>query len=122
MNQNSKPPDTYDNRVAQFKKAELEREKKNTRIADILKASPKVAKALDPNNPYLQARKKVLKSYGPERLKIINECEQLNKLDVKEYDRFIYDILMEAGDVPTHGLRKRTEECGCYSCRGRKNK
>lgn len=110
-------PETYANRVAQFIESE-----KRTASPNAVEPSvaPSDSEAASSQNPYLQARIKVLNGYSKERREIIRQCEQNHTLNVREYERFVFDILIAAGDVPTYELRKSTEECGCFSCRGKK--
>lgn len=119
MSQNPKSPETFANRVAQFQKDE---QKKSSGGFSVGTIAPVAAEETPNQNPYIQARIKVLSGYSKDRLEIIRQCEQSGKLNTREYDRFIFDVLISAGDIPTHTLRKNTEECGCFSCRGKKKK
>lgn len=107
-------PNNFSERVADF---EL-KEKGKLKKPESVKSSSKNTSVKESNeNPYLQARNKVLATYSKERLDRVMECERLNKLDDRVYNQFILDILIAAGDIPTHELRKKTEECGCFSCK-----
>jgi hypothetical protein len=116
------PQATFANRVAQFQKEQQQLlTKKVSETTDAVQTEGQTPRQLQAGI-YFQARLAVLQAYSPEQLEVIRNCEQNHNLDCKAYNRFIYDLLIAAGDVPTHELRKSTEECGCFSCRGKKTK
>lgn len=92
----NKPFETYQNRVAQFEQSEklnqgpITPPKKQT--------GKKPIPSLSTENPYLQARLKVLSSYPKWRQNEIAEMERLNDINNQHYDAFVHDVAV-AGDM-----------------------
>ena len=126
MKPNKPYNNTYSNRVLRFAMDEdirREREKKS------VSPSPNAGSAKQPaaplptpsgDNPFIHAYAVVFGKLTPEKQAEIKAMEENNKTDSGTYNRFVCDILKEAGDVPSHDLYNHSQACGCFSCRGRK--
>ena len=115
-NNPSPSQNTFTNRVAQF-----EKQQKVAAPVAPLKSTPNLPllPTTDYYQRYVEARSKVLASYPEEDKMAILKMEKNGNTDNREYDRYVCDLLIAAGDEPTHTLRKNTELCGCHSCRGK---
>lgn len=107
----NKPLETYANRVAQF-----EADERKTAVP-----SPSAPPSLftQTGNIFSDARIAVLNKQTPEiRAKIV-ELEETGQTNVGLYNRFVSAMLKFVGDAPSHELRRHSESCGCFSCRGK---
>lgn len=103
MKPNPKTPETYANRCAQFLKGE-----KLHADATTLRAkgkSPTPPEVVATENPYLQARLKVLAGYKEGHQIEIAAMERDHNIDNRWYAEFIADIVIAAGDIPSLKLR-----------------
>ena len=99
----NKPAETYANRCAQFLKSE-----KLSTDASTLRSKGKAPTHPDTvakENPYLQARLKVLAGYKEGRRIEIAAMERDGNIDNRWYAEFIADVVAAAGDVPSLAIR-----------------
>ena len=119
----NKPSETYANRVLQFaldEDARREREKKAATPSPNVTAKQPTATPQSGDNPFIHAYAVVFGKLTPEQQTEIKRLENTHNVDNGTYNQFICNVLKEAGEVPSHELRKSGEKCNCFSCRGRK--
>lgn len=118
----NKPSETYANRVLQFaleEEARREREKKAaTPSPNVTAKHPDAPQNGD--NPFIHAYAVVFGKLTPEQQTEIKHLENTHNVDNGTYNQFICNVLKEAGEVPSHDLRKASEKCNCFSCQRRK--
>lgn len=103
MKPNNRPPETYANRCAQF----LKEEQLKTDAATLRSKgkAPKHPDAVAGENPYLQARLKVLAAYKEDRKIELAAMERDGNINNRFYAQFIVDVIVAAGDVPSLAMR-----------------
>jgi hypothetical protein len=99
----NRTPETYANRVAQFLKDEkLHSDATTLRSKGKTPTHPDTVAA---ENPYLQARLKVLSGYKEDKRIELTAMERDGNIDNRWYAEFIVDIEIAAGDVPSLTIR-----------------
>ena len=100
--------------------ARREREKKSTLPSPNVTAKQPTATPQSGDNPFIHAYAVVFGKLTPEQQTEIKRLEDTHNVDNGIYNQFICNVLKEAGEVPSHDLRKASEKCNCFSCQRRK--
>ena len=85
-----KPFETFENRVAQFKKDEQLR--KDTEALRTKHNAKTTVKAADTENPYLRARVEILTNYPKWRREEVLEMEQNGSINNPHYNAFVKEV------------------------------
>ena len=100
-------PKTH-NRVAAFEKQQKLRKNADSLPQGNDSTSPEV---VSNENPYFQARLKVLNGYKEDRRIEILAMERDGNIDNRFYAAFIADVVVAAGDVPSLAIRNFIKGC-----------
>lgn len=87
MKPNKPYENTYENRVAQFKK-----EEKIAAVAQKQRKTTVTTSSTDTKNPYLRARIEILNNYPEWRKNEIIEMERIKNTDNRAYNDFVHDV------------------------------